>query len=532
MNAAVASRRTADVALFGVAALASAALLLWAVRDPTFALVFLGGLLGTGGLLLLVGRKPATAVSESTLDESTDMSVLRMALDSAGNSAALAVTDHEGGLICANGLWGEWFGAATSPRALGEETEVAGLLRDAARDARRHGNGQAEPVLIREQKLVVDVRSVDTGDRLLWRFIRAEGTDIGTRAQRLIASEGGKRLGEAGVMAVVTGEDGQILAANAAFAQRAGGDEPDSFEGIGLAELLTATESGQFSFVAEGKEGPPLRIIQVPAGGDGDESSVFLMMDDLPGARIGEDENAHIHALLDILPLGLALADTDGRFTFLNKVFRRTVGLSPQERPAWPGDLVVDEDKAAVSDAVRRFARGRALSGDLAVRLRLNPEEPVAMTVAGARGLGSAAVLLSLKDNSEEARLKREIAQATKMQAVGQLAGGVAHDFNNILTAILGTCDLMLMRHTPGDSDYDDIQQIRSNSNRAASLTRQLLAFSRQQTLRPQVLQLPDVVAEVSHLLTRLLGERVRLQVKHGRGLGAVRADPGQLEQV
>ena len=73
------------------------------------------------------------------------------------------------------------------------------------------------------------------------------------------------------------------------------------------------------------------------------------------------------------------------------------------------------------------------------------------MTVAGARGLGNAAVLLSIKDNSEEARLKREIAQATKMQAVGQLAGGVAHDFNNILTAILGTCDLMMMRHTPGD---------------------------------------------------------------------------------
>jgi two-component system cell cycle sensor histidine kinase/response regulator CckA len=118
------------------------------------------------------------------------------------------------------------------------------------------------------------------------------------------------------------------------------------------------------------------------------------------------------------------------------------------------------------------------------------------------------------------------------MQAVGQLAGGVAHDFNNILTAILGYCDLMLMRHTPGDSDYDDIQQIRSNSNRAAGLTRQLLAFSRQQTLRPQVLQLPDVISEVLNLLKRLLGETVKLQVKHGRNLGAVRADPGQLEQV
>ena len=234
--------------------------------------------------------------------------------------------------------------------------------------------------------------------------------------------------------------------------------------------------------------------------------------------------------MLDSLPLGLALADGDGRFLFLNKVFRKAVGLGANERPSWPGDLVVDEDKAAVSDAVRRFGRGRPMSGDLAVRLKTNPEEPVAMTVAGARGLGNAAVLLSLKDNSEEARLKREIAQATKMQAVGQLAGGVAHDFNNILTAILGTCDLMLMRHTPGDSDYDDIQQIRSNSNRAASLTRQLLAFSRQQTLRPQVLQLPDVVAEVSHLLDppARRADQARGQARPRPRRGARRSGPAR----
>ncbi len=193
---------------------------------------------------------------------------------------------------------------------------------------------------------------------------------------------------------------------------------------------------------------------------------------------------------------------------------------------------MVREDKAAVADAIRRFASGATHSSDMAVRLKDHPDEPVALTIAGARGLGDAAVLLSLKDNSEESRLKREVAQATKMQAVGQLAGGVAHDFNNILTAIIGHCDLMMMRHSPGDSDYDDIQQIRTNSNRAASLTRQLLAFSRQQTLRPQTLQLPDVVAEVSNLLKRLMGEQIRLDVSHGRNLGAVRADPGQLEQV
>jgi len=90
----------------------------------------------------------------------------------------------------------------------------------------------------------------------------------------------------------------------------------------------------------------------------------------------------------------------------------------------------------------------------------------------------------------------------------------------------------MLLRHSPGDSDYDDIQQVRSNSNRAANLTRQLLAFSRQQTLRPQILNLSDIIADVSHLLQRLIGERVKLVVQHGRGIGTVRADPVQLEQV
>jgi two-component system cell cycle sensor histidine kinase/response regulator CckA len=217
---------------------------------------------------------------------------------------------------------------------------------------------------------------------------------------------------------------------------------------------------------------------------------------------------------------------------FLNAMFGRAANVPDGQKPAYPGDLVVAEDQAALAAAVRRYAVGPQMSGDIAVRLRNQPEEPVAFSLAGVRGLGEAAVVLSLKDDNEEGRLKRQVAQATKMQAVGQLAGGVAHDFNNILTAIIGHCDLMLMRHTPGDSDYDDIQHIKSNSNRAASLTRQLLAFSRQQTLRPQVIQLPDIVSDVSSLLKRLIGENVKLEVTHGRNLGHVRADPGQIEQV
>jgi two-component system cell cycle sensor histidine kinase/response regulator CckA len=210
----------------------------------------------------------------------------------------------------------------------------------------------------------------------------------------------------------------------------------------------------------------------------------------------------------------------------------RAAGRDGELPPPFPSDLVVREDKTALSDVVRRYGQGPAAAGDMAVRLKTQPEDPVSLSLAAVRGLGEAAVLLGLTDTTEETRLKRQVAQATKMQAVGQLAGGVAHDFNNVLTAILGTCDLMLLRHTPGDSDYDDIQQIRANSNRAASLTRQLLAFSRQQTLRPEVLQLPDVVADITQMLKRLVGEKIQFVVTHDRDLGAVRADPTQLEQV
>jgi CheY-like chemotaxis protein len=118
------------------------------------------------------------------------------------------------------------------------------------------------------------------------------------------------------------------------------------------------------------------------------------------------------------------------------------------------------------------------------------------------------------------------------MQAVGQLAGGVAHDFNNLLTAMIGFCDLLLLRFRPGDQSFADIMQIKQNANRAANLVRQLLAFSRQQTLQPRIIDIGEVLTELSHLLNRLLGENVDLKMVQSRNLGPVRVDQGQLEQV
>ena len=115
------------------------------------------------------------------------------------------------------------------------------------------------------------------------------------------------------------------------------------------------------------------------------------------------------------------------------------------------------------------------------------------------------------------------MAQSQKMQAVGQLAGGIAHDFNNVLTAIIMSSDLLLTNHRPSDPSFADIMNIKQNANRAASLVRQLLAFSRRQTLRPEVLNLTDVMADLRMLLTRLVGTTVDLKIEHGRDLWPVR---------
>lgn len=122
--------------------------------------------------------------------------------------------------------------------------------------------------------------------------------------------------------------------------------------------------------------------------------------------------------------------------------------------------------------------------------------------------------------------------QNQKMQAVGQLAAGIAHDFNNVLTAIIMASDLLLSNHRPSDASFPDIVNIKQNANRAASLVRQLLAFSRKQTLRPEVLSLTEVLTDLRMLLARLVGNAVKLKIDHGRDLWPVKVDLGQFEQV
>ncbi len=517
--------------------------LLWYVTGQAVAVAgFGGGTVALGALAYVLTRRRATPVEAEWALPDWSVTVAAIARGDAG----VCITDRAGRLTCANAVYEGWFGTGQAPPRLLVDAASLERLSSTARAAWRDGHGAADLVESTQGRWRTEAERAGRGDDfLVWRFTAITLTDPAVDMARALDGKLGRALAKYGIVAALVDPDGQIRAASAGFVEKATGNASATLTGQEFVSFLTQDERDRVTWTREGRRGNPLTMYYVPvADPDGPEPnmdttpSLMLLMD--AGIAIGGGTSSdlpaaapHLEALIGQLPLGLAMADRDGRLLFANAAFMRAVGLESESAPPpYPGDLVLREDKGALSDAVRRFAQGPASSGDLAVRLKHQPDEPVSLSLAGVRGLGEAVVLLGLTDSTEETRLKRQVAQATKMQAVGLLAGGVAHDFNNVITAILGTCDFMLLRHTPGDSDYDDIQQIRASSNRAASLTRQLLAFSRQQTLRPEVLQLPDVVSDVSQMLKRLVGEKIQFIVTHDRDLGPVRADPTQLEQV
>jgi two-component system cell cycle sensor histidine kinase/response regulator CckA len=458
---------------------------------------------------------------------------VRAALDA--RAEALAITDGDGRLVCANSAYGARCGGYPAPIDLaGDDLFARAAIEALAERARTDGAAEDSVALsigeVRRDTSVSARLADASGVHLLWTLRRTSTEQVRDQTTALLDGALGRWLGEADVLLVMTDRDGCITVANDAFRAVAGDAVAN------LADALVVEGNSLAGLRRTDGTTRSMRMVELPLQPDGGpaDSYLFLFLDEAPLAEAPAGPTApdSVPALLGVLPLGLALADRDGRLTFMNAAFRAAAGATDDARVIYPSDLVVDEDKALVSDAVRRAASGPPKSRDLRIRLKHSPEEQVILTMARAPELGEAAVVLSLRDNREQLKLERQITQATKMQAVGQLAGGVAHDFNNILTAVIGYCDLMLMRHTPGDADFDDINQIRQNANRAANLVRQLLAFSRQQTLRPQLVQVSDVIGELSHLLKRLLGERVAFAVKHGRDLAPVRVDPGQLEQV
>ena len=237
------------------------------------------------------------------------------------------------------------------------------------------------------------------------------------------------------------------------------------------------------------------------------------------------------HDDFERVPVPMAELSPQGVIIRANSQASRLLGLRAGETPAI--EEVMEGLGRALADWLRDATLGRGLKQPEFLRLS-RPERETFVQVSLHKDMANRRSSLTavFTDATELKALEAQFVQSQKMQAIGQLAGGVAHDFNNLLTAITGHCDLLLLRHKKTDQDYDDLLQINQNANRAAALVSQLLAFSRKQTLRPQNLEIRETLSDLTHLLDRLVGEKVQLRLEYDPVKRAVRADKRQLEQV
>jgi two-component system cell cycle sensor histidine kinase/response regulator CckA len=267
-----------------------------------------------------------------------------------------------------------------------------------------------------------------------------------------------------------------------------------------------------------------------------------LALNQTPGDDSGEDLRAaevRFARFFNSTPMAIASVAADGGVLRANGAFARLApaALKPRAGETRPSLYagVAERDHAALREALATASAGR---GDVApVDLALAGEPPrsarfFVSAAADPQGDEGANTTVFALDTTEQRALQESFVQSQKMQAIGQLAGGIAHDFNNVLTAIIGYSDLLLANHRATDPSFQDIMQIKQNANRAAGLVRQLLAFSRRQTLRPQTLQLGEVLSDLQMLLRRLVGETIELDLVLGRDLWLVKADLNQFEQV
>ena len=232
----------------------------------------------------------------------------------------------------------------------------------------------------------------------------------------------------------------------------------------------------------------------------------------------------------DALPVPLLKLAPNGDLLIANEAARRLLVIDGAESVNL-SDLM-DGLGRSVNDWLHRSAFGLGQPQSEFLRLtRARSETFVQVTLSRILEQGVPQLFAILTDPTALKVLEAQFVQSQKMQAIGQLAGGVAHDFNNLLITILGYCDLLLLRHDQTDADYADLIEINQNANRAASLVDQLLAFSRKQTMRPEFFDLEGVMSDLTHLLNRLLGEKVLLRFRQDRVTRHIRADRDSLNR-
>ncbi|MFA8384100.1 MAG: ATP-binding protein [Pelagibaca sp.] len=432
-----------------------------------------------------------------------------MALLVEHDAAPCLLSDLQGQVVSTNRAAAKAFGAGNG-RMLrdilgGQLADAAGLIHRVQSAALAEGIA-AEKIVLPDRHLRVVAHQVGR-TALLWRI------DL------CLARDDPASQAKVAYPTLTVGRGGTVLWMNAAARELAGGRVRV------VEDLITdpPLRPGQTHRIRSEGEVTDFTVNVHPAG-MGREEVVFVPRTD-PGALPTDDMG------FESLPVPLLKVTPRGEIAQANRCARDLL-IADIETDHSLGDLMEGLGRS-LPDWLTDAAAGKGLGRSEFLRLT-RPEQETFVQVTLTRVVEDGKVLLVavLNDATELKSLEAQFVQSQKMQAIGQLAGGVAHDFNNLLTAISGHCDLLLLRHDKGDPEYGDLVQIHQNANRAAALVGQLLAFSRKQTLRPERLDLRDILSDLTHLLNRLVGEKVALDLRQNPGLPPIRADKRQLEQV
>jgi PAS domain S-box-containing protein len=249
------------------------------------------------------------------------------------------------------------------------------------------------------------------------------------------------------------------------------------------------------------------------------------------------ESEERFRAIFESSPIGIGVGDDEARVVATNPAFAAMLGFTPGELVGVAfRDFTVSEDVEPTAGLYASLMAGKGESFQAEKRYLHREGHSVAVRLTISRVAGRdderRLALVIAEDVTEHQRLEEQLLRSQKLEAVGRLAGGVAHDFNNLLTGILGYSDLLQRGLADGDPRRRDAEEVKRAAERAADLTRQLLAFSRRQVLEPRVLDLNEVVEDMERMLRRLIGEDIELVTAVEPDLGRVEADPGQLEQV
>ena len=535
-------------------------------RAETYVMVLLAVLATIGVFALLAG---ATGILRVGGDD-TGYAMLKAVVDGAGDG--IVITNAAGRAIYANSAYRALAGTDKSnnvrpiERVFGRDSAASQAifrLFNAARTGRKlhedlyfvpaRGGGEARWIRLGVQPLAGRRR----GSRLaVWTVNDVTGAHAHQEStfQQLQRALDCVDHAPAGFFSANAG--GEIVYLNATLANWLGYDFAKvGFGGLKLADIVgddaearvstlsgtttgTQTEVIDLDLETHTGERVPVRLyhrVASTADGDGDVSRTLVLK------RTRRDEDTQPSGLsfkqfFQNTPMAIATVDKAGKIARTNELLARLLqSTRPSEDVRRTGcsilDIVADRDRPAVATHIAQAAGRQSDTAPFDAALAGKGERWARFYVTPVDHEDEEAAIVYVLEITEQRSLENQFLQSQKLETVGQLAGGLAHDFNNVLSAIMMATDFLLSAHRPTDPSFQDIMQIKQNANRAASLVRQLLAFSRRQTLRPQVLDLGEALSDLSILLRRLIGEKVTLEVR-SRDVWPIKADLSQFEQV